>query len=106
MLQFEKFMPDIVRQKIEANPQCPDIDARPRDVTVLFLDIAGYTAMNERLSPSGAHDLIERCFSKLLDPIYRWGGEICETTGDGLIVFFSSGEPAEHAHAAASFPFV
>jgi adenylate cyclase len=67
----------------------------------LFLDIAGYTSMNERMGPQDAHDLIERCFSKLLDCIYRWGGEICETTGDGLIVFFASENPAQHAYAGA-----
>ena len=100
-LQFEKFVPDIVRREIQANPRAPNLEARPRDVTVLFLDIAGYTSMNERISPQDAHDLIERCFSRLLDCIYRWSGEICETTGDGLILFFSSDNPAQHAYDAA-----
>jgi class 3 adenylate cyclase len=101
-LQLAKFVPDIVRREIEANPQAPGIDARPRDVTVLFLDIAGYTNLNERLSPQEAQKLIERSFSRLLDSIYKWGGEICESTGDGLIVFFSSDDAVEHACDAAS----
>jgi class 3 adenylate cyclase len=69
------------------------------DVSILFLDIAGYSRISESLSRQKVTFIIEKYFSSYLDVIYQWGGDINETAGDGLMVIFR-GEPEENAFNA------
>ena len=48
-MHLDKFVPASVRRLIESDPTAPALDKREQDVTVLFLDIAGYTSMSEAL---------------------------------------------------------
>jgi class 3 adenylate cyclase len=62
--------------------------ARDVDVSVLFLDVAGYTKISESLTHEKVNFIIEKYFSSFLDIIYAHGGDINETAGDGLMVIF------------------
>ena len=57
-------------------------------MSVLFLDITGYTDMSERLSLESLNALVERYFSTFLDCIHQGGGDINETAGDGFMAGF------------------
>jgi class 3 adenylate cyclase len=67
---------------------------------VLFVDIAGYTRLSERLDGDRVNRLVERYFSAFLDEILRRGGDVNETAGDGLMVIFQDADPRRHAEAA------
>src|SRR3546814_4861239 len=46
----------------------PPVEAAPderRDVTVLFADVSGFTAMSERLDPETVHRMIDRKSTRL-----------------------------------------
>ncbi len=92
-----KFVPDSVRSLILSNPQSPDLDKRERDVSVLFLDVAGYTRLSEQVEPREMNYLIEHYFSAYLDDIHQNQGDINETAGDGLMIIFMAPEPEENA---------
>ena len=53
-----KFVPDSVRHLIEAAPEAPALAKRDRDVSVLFLDIAGYTRLSEQNSREKMNALV------------------------------------------------
>jgi class 3 adenylate cyclase len=95
-----KFVPATVQRLIEAAPESPELDKRDVDVSVLFVDIADYTRLVERLPPSRANELVERYFGAFLDEILRHGGDVNETAGDGLMVIFRDDDPRRHARAA------
>lgn len=97
---LDRFVPDTVRRAIEANPDAPDLQKAPKDVTVLFLDIQGYTRLSEELPPEQLSELIERYFSLFLSDIKREGGDINETAGDGLMILFQDGPGEDHAASA------
>lgn len=97
---LDRFVPDTVRRLIEENPDSPSLDKAPKDVTVLFLDIEGYTRLSEQLPREELSQLVERYFSLYLSDIRREGGDINETAGDGLMILFQ--EPPPDAHAAAA----
>jgi class 3 adenylate cyclase/HAMP domain-containing protein len=97
---LDRFVPDTVRRAIEADPDAPGLRKAPRDVTVLFLDIEGYTRLAEQLSREDLNGLIERYFSLFLSAIRNEGGDVNETAGDGLMILFQEGGPDEHAAAA------
>jgi len=98
---LSKFVPQSVRRIIEANPTAPQLAKRECDVSVLFLDIEGYTSLSERLSRAKVEYLIERYFSGFLDDIHDNSGDINETSGDGLMIIFEHEDPLEHARRAA-----
>ncbi|MBW1774137.1 MAG: guanylate cyclase [Deltaproteobacteria bacterium] len=90
------FVPETVKQIVEKNPFDPSLEKRDMDITILFLDIAGYTKISESLTKEKVNFIIEKYFSSFLDVIYTHGGDINETAGDGLMVIFL-GPPKESA---------
>ncbi|MEE8549868.1 MAG: adenylate/guanylate cyclase domain-containing protein [Gemmatimonadota bacterium] len=97
---LDRFVPDTVRRLIEENPDAPGLHKAAKDVTVLFLDVEGYTRLSQELPPEKLNELIERYFSLYLSDIHAGEGDVNETAGDGLMILFQNGNPDEHALAA------
>jgi len=93
------FVPSTVQKIVEKDPTAPDLEKKDIDVTVLFLDVAGYTRISETQSRDKVTFIIEKYFSSFLDVINAHGGDINETAGDGLMVIFQGG-PEETALSA------
>jgi class 3 adenylate cyclase len=95
-----KFVPQTVQDLIEEAPEAPALEKQEVDVTVLFVDIAGYTRLSERFDVARVNQLVERYFGAFLDEILGRGGDVNETAGDGLMVIFRGPDPRDHARAA------
>ena len=93
------FVPSTVQKIVDKDPEAPDLEKKDIDVTVLFLDVAGYTRISETQSRDKVTFIIEKYFSSFLDVIVVHGGDINETAGDGLMVIFQ-GEPGKTALSA------
>jgi class 3 adenylate cyclase/predicted ATPase len=65
-----------------------------RYATILFCDLAGYTALSERLDLEDLRDLQARYQHLAAGIIERWGGFVASFQGDGVLAFF--GYPAAH----------
>ena len=61
-MHLGKFVPTSVRQLIERDPTAPALDKREQDVTVLFLDIEGYTSLSEALEHTQVTSVVEHYF--------------------------------------------
>jgi len=85
---LSKFVPTTVTKFIEKSPTAPIPEAKDQDVSVLFLDIEGYTHLSERLDDAELNELVEKYFSVFMEAIYANNGDINETSGDGLMVLF------------------
>lgn len=85
-----KFVPVPVRRLIDENPEAPDMVRRERDVSVMFVDIAGYTGMSELLGKETVESLIDTYFSSFAEEIWQRQGEIVETAGDGFMAVFEN----------------
>ncbi len=94
---LSKFVPQSVRRIIKESPQAPDLSKHEQDVSILFLDVAGYTRMSEHATTGRMNFLIECYFSAFLDDIYQNQGDINETAGDGLMIIFQDQDPKQHA---------
>jgi class 3 adenylate cyclase len=97
---LSKFVPRRVQELIEEAPEAPELAKREMDVSVLFVDVAGYTSLSERHDPDRVNVMIERYFGAFLDEILRNGGDVNETAGDGLMVIFQDEDPERHARNA------
>ena len=67
-------------------------------MTVLFGDIANYTALSEKLDPEEVHRIIQSCFGLVAAEIHRFEGTINQYGGDGFMALF--GAPIAHEDAA------
>ena len=85
---LSKFVPNTVTRLIEKSPNGVIPESAEQDVSVLFLDIEGYTRMCEQLQGAKVNEVIENCFSVFMDAIFTNNGDVNETAGDGLMVLF------------------
>ena len=99
--QFAKFVPQAVKRLAAARPEALGSAAKDeQDVTVLFLDISGYTRLSERIPPKALNTLVERYFSTYLDHLQEAGSDINETAGDGFMAIFQDTDGRVHAAKA------
>ncbi|HEV7507450.1 MAG TPA: adenylate/guanylate cyclase domain-containing protein [Thermoanaerobaculia bacterium] len=70
------------------------LEGERKQVTVLFCDLVGSTALAERLGPETMHLLLNRFFELALSEIHRYEGTINQFLGDGFMALF--GAPIAH----------
>lgn len=74
------------------------IEGEKKLVTVLFADVANYTAIAESLNAEEIHQIMDRFFKLLMDEIHKYEGTVNQFTGDGIMSLF--GAPlAQENHA-------
>jgi class 3 adenylate cyclase len=96
-LNLCKFVPTAVTRMVENSLTAEIQEAREQDISVLFLDIEGYTKITESVGGTGVNTLVEKYFSVFMDAIYENNGDVVETAGDGLMVLFLGDDEATHA---------
>jgi class 3 adenylate cyclase/predicted ATPase len=79
------------------NTQHPE--AERRQLTVMFCDLVGSTALSEQLDPEELREVVRAYQETGTDVIRRYDGHIAQHLGDGLLVYF--GYPAAHEDDAA-----
>jgi len=97
---LSKFVPNTVTRLIEKSPNGVIPASKEQDVSVLFLDIEGYTKMCEQLDRADVNEVIEKCFSVFMDAIFANNGDVNETAGDGLMVVFLNADKSSNAAEA------
>ena len=68
-----------------------------RQVTVLFADMAGYTALAERLGEERTYLVMQRVHRELGAAIHDQEGTVQEMTGDGVMALFGAPIAVEDA---------
>ena len=98
--QLTKFVPSSVSKLVEQNRNPEALEKVSMDVSILFIDIQGFSSITENHDPRIVNDMVETHFSRYLDCITRQGGEVNETSGDGLMVIFKESDQQHHSKAA------
>jgi class 3 adenylate cyclase/tetratricopeptide (TPR) repeat protein len=65
-----------------------------RQVTVLFADLSGYTAVSERMDPESVKALVDGALRRLGEEVSRYGGTVDKYIGDNVMAIF--GAPVAH----------
>jgi adenylate cyclase len=94
----------VVDRILAAGESAPgfSMKAEEADVTVLFCDMAGFTARTEDMPPQDVLLLLNRCFSHMTEVVQDTGGTVDKYIGDCLMAVFGAPFPlADHARRAA-----
>lgn len=69
-----------------------------RQVTVLFVDLSGYTSLSQKIDGEALYDLVQDCSKMFANAVYKYDGMVDKFTGDGLMALF--GAPIAHENNA------
>ncbi|WP_299472061.1 adenylate/guanylate cyclase domain-containing protein [uncultured Roseibium sp.] len=76
-------------------------EAREADLTILFTDIVGFTALSEHMSAEETAGLLNDHFAILVEAVEAEGGTVDKFLGDGMLAFWGApDERPDHAEAA------
>ena len=70
------------------------LEGERKQVTVLFVDVSGFTSLSERLDPEDVHGIMTRAFELMLEEVHRYEGTVNQFLGDGIMALF--GAPIAH----------
>src|SRR3984893_14340103 len=72
----------------------PTIDAERRQLTVMFCDLVGSTALSARLDPEDLREVIAAYHRAVATTVAGFDGFVAKYMGDGVLVYF--GYPGAH----------
>ena len=75
-------------------PVKPHDTAERRQVTVMFSDLVGSTALSARMDPEDLREVISAYQNCVAETVGRFGGFVAQYMGDGALVYF--GYPQAH----------
>src|SRR2546425_476426 len=88
----EAYTPKHLAEKILRSASA--LEGERKQVTVLFVDVSGFTSLSERLDPEEIHRLMRRAFDLMLAEVHRYEGTVNQFLGDGIMALF--GAPIAH----------
>ncbi|MEE9237928.1 MAG: adenylate/guanylate cyclase domain-containing protein [Thermodesulfobacteriota bacterium] len=96
-----RYIPKNLAEKILKNKAT--IEGERKQITVLFTDVSGFTALSEKLDPEEVRTLMNSCFEIIIEEVHRYEGTINQFTGDGVMALFGAPVALEdHPHRTVS----
>jgi adenylate cyclase len=93
--------PTIVDQLAESEAELR-LGGERREVTIMFADLSGFTAMSTRLSPEELMALTNSYHALMVEAVEAFGGYVNQFVGDAVMAIFGAPVPnPDHAACAA-----
>jgi adenylate cyclase len=99
---FSQYVAPTVLADIEKNPSVFKLGGEVRDVTVMFIDIANFTPLSEKLSPEELVNTVNCLWTVCTREILNTQGTIDKFIGDAVMAFWNAPVSlADHQYHAA-----
>jgi len=84
--------PEIVAQLAKTRGGVEDIlrGGERRDITLLFVDVRGFTSMSERMEADDVVNVIQMYLDHLSGIIFTWDGTVDKYVGDEIVAFWNA----------------
>ena len=84
----------VIRRVLRQSTSAAKDTAERRQVTVMFSDLVGSTALSARMDPEDLREVISAYQKCVAETVQRFGGFVAKYMGDGVLVYF--GYPQAH----------
>ena len=90
-----KYLSNTILENIESSV-CAS-DGGKRNLTIMFIDIRGFTSIAEKLSSTEVTEVLNDYFKEVVPVITKYNGVVNKFIGDAILAVFDGEEPAVHA---------
>lgn len=87
---FEQYLAPELLARLENSPQAMQLGGESRDISVMFMDVRGFTPISETLSATELVDFINTLLAPLSDAIQDELGMIDKYIGDSIMAFWNA----------------
>jgi class 3 adenylate cyclase/tetratricopeptide (TPR) repeat protein len=87
LAQLQSYIPRQLADKIRATGH---IQGERRQVTVVFADVSGFTALSETLDPEEVVSFMNECLKELAEAVYQYEGMVDSIIGDCVMAVFGA----------------
>ncbi|HIJ61174.1 MAG TPA: adenylate/guanylate cyclase domain-containing protein [Rhodospirillaceae bacterium] len=100
---FSRYLAPALVNRLAADPGSLSLGGERRDMSFLFTDVTGFTAMAERFAPEILAPVLNRYFDGASAVIASHGGLVDQFAGDSILAFFNAplDQPDHAARALA-----
>ena len=103
---LERYLPTQVAQYLLDNPARANLGGERREVSILFADLRGFTALAEKMSPESLIDVVNDYLALATDNIIAHGGVLDKFMGDAVMALYNSPlDQPDHALRAVRTAF-
>jgi adenylate cyclase len=87
---FSQYLAPALVERLADNPSALALGGEIRELTVLFCDIRGFTALSENLDPQELTRLLNRFFTPMTEILLKSGATIDKYVGDQIMAFWNA----------------
>lgn len=87
---FERFVAAPIVEQLMRDPGQVQLGGTLQDITVLFADLEGFTALSEQTAPEDLLQLLNSYHTFLCKIVMQYGGTIDKFLGDGLMALYNT----------------
>ncbi len=88
LANIQKYLPSGLTEKVLS--QRGRIEGERRQVTIMFVDMKGFTPLTEKLGPEETFTLMDQVFELMIHKVHDYEGTVNELRGDGMLAFFGA----------------
>lgn len=98
---FARYVPEGVVNELARTGAGPQVQGERRVLTLVFADLAGFTAASEHLPPDAVAQALNLFFTRMTECVHRHGGTLDKFIGDAAMAFWNAPlpDPAHARHA-------
>ena len=98
---FARYVPPAVVDRMTQQPELLKLGGEERIITSLFSDIASFTSMSERMTPTELVAFLNDYLGRMNAVLFEFGATLDKYEGDAIIAFFNAPlEVADHEACA------
>ena len=87
---FEKFVSDKIVHEILEHQESGILSEERREITVLFIDLNGFTTITENEKPSVVIEQLNQFLTEMTEQVFKYGGTLDKYIGDEIMAVFGS----------------
>ena len=87
---FQRYLAPSMVERVVGNPTPPQLGGELRELTILFCDLRGFTALSERLDPERLTRVVNAFLQAATDAVLEYGGTVDKYVGDAIMAFWNA----------------